>query len=57
MKEYTEILKGYLGSRRDVSKEVFKIAGRIYRGVNNDRFTIEEALQKLNKKVGVINER
>lgn len=31
MEEYTEILKGYLGGRRNVAKDVYKIVGRIYR--------------------------
>ncbi len=52
MEEYTEILRGYLESRRSVTKNVFKIVGRIYRGVNNNRFTFEEAMAHLNKEVG-----
>ncbi len=52
MGEYTEILRGYLGKRRNIAKDVFKIAGRIYRGVNNNRFTVEEAIERLNKKAG-----
>ncbi len=41
MKEYTEILREYLGERRDITKKAFKIAGRIYRRIKNGA-TIEE---------------
>lgn len=35
MEEYTEILREYLGERRDITKKVFKIVGRIYRRIKN----------------------
>lgn len=57
MEEYTEFLKEYLGERRNIAKNVFNIVGRIYRGVTNGRFTLEEALTYLNKKEGAANER
>ena len=39
MEEYTEFLRRYLEERRDIAKKVFKVAGGIYRGVNNNRRT------------------
>ncbi len=57
MAEYTRLLKENLGECRNINKIVFKITGRIYRGVTNGRFTSEEALTSLNKKVGAVNER
>lgn len=47
MEEYTEVIKEYLGSRRNIKKQVFEIARWIYRGVNNNRFTFEQAEAKL----------
>ncbi len=47
MTEYTKLLKEYLGKQRHFTKTMFKIAGTIYRGVNNNRFTVEQALNKL----------
>lgn len=52
MEEYTEFLRGYLEKRRNITKNVFKIAGSIYRGVKNSRFIVEEELAHLNKKEG-----
>lgn len=49
MENYTELLKEYLGKRRDCSKDVFKLAGRIYRGANNNSFTLDEALAVINR--------
>lgn len=48
MEEYTEFLKEYLGERRNITKDVYKIVRTIYRGVNNGRFTLEWAIEKLN---------
>ncbi len=48
MAEYTRLLKKYLGERRNIDKRVFKITGRIYRGVTKGRFTLEEALKNRN---------
>lgn len=47
MAKYTKLLREYLGKRRDVTKKVFKIVGRIYRGVTKGRFSLEEALKTL----------
>lgn len=46
MEEYTKFLKEYLGENRNVTKDVYKIARTIYRGVSNGRFTLEWALKK-----------
>ena len=50
MEGYTEMLREYLRERRDVDKTVFKLAGRIYRGINSGRFTLDEALAILNRR-------
>lgn len=47
MAEYTNKLQEFLGKQRHFTKTMFKIAGTIYRGVNNNRFTVEQALSKL----------
>lgn len=47
MTEYTKALQEFLGEQRHFTKTMFKIAGTIYRGVNNNRFTVEQALNKL----------
>ena len=47
MEEYTKTLQEHLETNRNWTKTMFKIAGTIYRGVNNNRFTIEQALNKL----------
>lgn len=49
MEEYTEILKSYLGYKRSYTKVMFKLAGRIYRGTKNNRFTFEQVIQFLDK--------
>lgn len=49
MKEYTETLKQHLVNNRNWTKTMFKIAGTIYRGVTNNRFTLEQGLEKLNE--------
>lgn len=48
MEEYTNELRQHLDKKRNWTKTMFKIAGTIYRGVNNNKFTIEQALKKLN---------
>lgn len=35
MEEYTEFLRIYLGKRRDITRIVFKIVGRIYKAVKS----------------------
>ncbi len=35
MEEYTDFLRKCLGERRDITKKVFKIVGRIYKAVKN----------------------
>ena len=47
MEKCTDLLNEYLKGRRDINKIVFKIVGTIFRGINNDRFTLEQALAKL----------
>ncbi|MCI9245609.1 MAG: hypothetical protein HFJ30_00405 [Clostridia bacterium] len=47
MEEYTKSLQKFLEEQRNWTKTMFKIAGTIYRGVNNNRFTVEQALNKL----------
>ena len=47
MEEYTKLLEDYLNGRRDIEKIVFNIMGTIFRGVNNNRFTLEQAEAKL----------
>lgn len=47
MAEYTKQLQEFLGTKRNFSKTMFKITGTIIRGVNNKRFTVEQALNKL----------
>ena len=47
MEKYVELTKEYLNGRRNIDKYVFNIVGTIYRGVNNNRFTLEQALTKL----------
>lgn len=47
MEKCTDLLNEYLEGRRDIDKYVFNIVGTIYRGVNNNRFTLEQALTKL----------
>lgn len=49
MEEYTKTLQEHLVSNRTWTKTMFKVAGTIYRGVNNNRFTVEEGLNTLNK--------
>lgn len=49
MEEYTHELKQHLDKNRNWTKTMFKIAGTIYRGVNNNRFTVEQGLNALNK--------
>ena len=41
MEEYTKVLKQNLKDKRDYTKAMFKIIGTIWRGVNNNRFTLE----------------
>lgn len=49
MGEYTNLLKGYLASRRNINQYLFKIMGTIYRGSNNGRFTLDEGLAAMEK--------
>lgn len=50
MEECTRLLDEYLEGRRDVEKIVFKVVGTIFRGINNNRFTLEQAEAKLYEK-------
>ena len=47
MEKCTDLLKEYLNGKRNIDKCVFNVVGTIYRGVNNNRFTLEHALAKL----------
>lgn len=49
IEEYTIALKEYLQNRRDFRKTIFKIVGTVYRGVNNNRFTLDEGLMAIKK--------
>ena len=50
MEKCTDLLTEYLEGRRDINKCVFNIVGTIYRGVSNNRFTLDQALTKLWKR-------
>lgn len=54
MGEYTDELKQHLNKNRNWTKKRFKVAGTLYRGVNNNRFTVEQGLNKLNSLGGNI---
>ena len=43
----TDLLSEYLEGRRNIERIVFKTVGTIFRGVNNNRFTLEQAEAKL----------
>lgn len=47
MEDYVELTKEYLNKRRNMSRKVFYLMGRVYRGVNNNRFTWEYVYGKL----------
>ncbi len=47
MEEYVKSLQEYLEGKRNFNKTMFKVAGTIYRGVTNKRFSIEKAIKKL----------
>lgn len=47
MEKCTDLLKEYLNGRRDIERFVFNRVGTIFRGVNNNRFTLEQAEAKL----------
>lgn len=47
MEEYTIALREYLKNRRDFKKTIFKIVGTVYRGVNNNRFTVDQGLKAI----------
>ena len=47
MEKCTDLLKEYLNGKRNIDKCVFNVVGTIYRGVNNNRFTLEQAEAKL----------
>ena len=50
MEEYTEILEQYLGGKRNYSKTMFKLMGRIYRRVNKGKLTWDEVIKTIEKK-------
>ena len=47
MEKYVELTKEYLNGRRNIRKQVFYLTGRIYRGINNNRFTWEQIEKEL----------
>ncbi len=47
MEKCTDLLNEYLEGRRNIERIVFKTVGTIFRGVNNNRFTLEQAEAKL----------
>lgn len=49
MEKCTELFKRHLNGKRNWTKTMFKIAGTIYRGANNNRFTVENALNALDR--------
>ncbi len=53
MEELTKKLEKYLGNNRSWTKSIFKIMGSLYRGVTNNRFTLNQGLEKLNKLGGI----
>ena len=50
MEKCTDLLNEYLNGRRDIDRFVFNVIGTIFRGVNNNRFTLEQAMSKLNER-------
>lgn len=50
MEKCTDLLNEYLEGRRDMKRIVFKVVGTIFRGINNNRFTLEQAIVKLNER-------
>lgn len=51
MEKYTEFLRKYLGTRRDISKNVYKIMNTGYRAVENGRTTWENFLKQIGGKI------
>lgn len=47
MEKYVKLIKEYLGGKRNIEKTVFYLVGRIYRGINNNRFTWKQVEKKL----------
>ena len=47
IEKYVELTKEYLNGRRNIGKQVFYLTGRIYRGINNNRFTWEQVEKEL----------
>lgn len=47
MEKCTDLLNEYLEGRRDMERIVFNVIGIIFRGINNNRFTLEQAEAKL----------
>ena len=50
MERCTDLLNECLEGRRDIERIVFKVVGTIFRGINNNRFTLEQAIVKLNER-------
>lgn len=47
MEKFTELVKENLKDRRNLKRKIFRLAGTIYRGISNNRFTLEQAEEKL----------
>lgn len=47
MEKCTDLLNEYLEGRRNMGRKVFYLMGRVYRGINNSRFTWKYVYEKL----------
>jgi len=47
MEGYEKLVNQHLGENKNITKEMYKIARTIYRGVKNGRFTLDWALERL----------
>lgn len=47
MENYMNLLKDYLKERRNMSKKVFYLMGRVYRGITNNKFSFEQVENEL----------
>lgn len=47
MERYVDLLKDYLGDRRDFGRLVFNYVGTLYRAINNKRITWEQGMEKI----------
>ena len=47
MERYVDVVRGYLGTKRDIDKLVYRIVGTVYRAVTNKRITWEQGIDKI----------